>query len=782
MGDQGSLSLEERLEAANNAIEALLETLSHDLRTPLNTILGFAELMDSAILGPVGNPQYREYVADICREGRSMLDILNDVLDRRRFESMKRSEKDFRHMIELAPDLISICRDGVIQVINPAGANMLGVWPVETVVGRRFKDFMHEDFHALVDGGLEALTDRTTRLPLRLHRVGGADVDVELAALRYHDESDGDVGAGAVMLMARDVSERNRALLQLAQREEHIRRIMDTVVEGIVTFDEKGNIETANPSAEQIFGYAAGTLIGTKAASLLDPSVRHYYITELIRYSKTGGSEIIGRSRDTIGLRADGTVIDLVLSISTLSFGGRRLFTSAIHDNTKRKHAERRLFEMATLDPLTKMPNRNVRNARLEGAIVRLQETGGRMAVIFLDLDNFKIINDALGHTVSDDVIRMAGARLHDIVGDYGLVAHLGGDEFSIIVDEPIPDSELETLPQRLLSAIAEPFDIQGKEVFTSASIGVVNYPDDGDSVAALLKNVDLAVHEAKRKGSGVFQFYTTALSASAERRMEVERRLRRALSNDELYLVFQPKIDLDTRTISGAEALLRWESPDLGAISPVEFIPVAEESGMIGEIGRWVLLNACETAASWLEVTDSPCHVGVNFSAAQFLEPDIVEWVQYCLKVSGLDPSRLDVELTESMLVQNPARTIETLNAIKALGVTVSMDDFGTGYWSLSYLTRFPLSSLKVDRAFVNDLPGGTDAVAIARAIISMAKHLDLKIVAEGIENESQVEFLHALGCQTGQGYLFSKPLTNEAFRQLLLADSEKTLRVNFS
>jgi diguanylate cyclase (GGDEF)-like protein/PAS domain S-box-containing protein len=782
MGEHSSMSLEERLEAANNAVEALTEALSHDLRTPLNTILGFAELMDRAILGPVGNPQYREYVADICREGRSMLDILNDMLDRRRFESVKSSEKDFRYMIEFAPDLISICRDGIIQLINPAGANMLGIWPAETVIGRKFKDFVHEDFHALVDGGLETLTDRTTRLPVRLRRVGGADVDVELAALRYHDETDANAGAGAVMLMARDVSERNRALLQLAQREEHIRRIMDTVVEGIVTFDEEGNIETANPSAERIFGYAEGTLIGTKAALLLESTMRDYYITELDRFTKTGASEIIGRSRDTIGLRADGTVIDLILSISALSFGGRRVFISAFHDNTKRKQAEQRLFEMATLDPLTKMPNRNVRNSRLEGAIVRLQETGGRMAVMFLDLDNFKIINDALGHTVGDDVIRMAGGRLRDIVGEYGLVAYLGGDEFSIIVDEPIPDDRLKALPERLLSAIAEPFDIQGKEVFTSASIGVANYPDDGDSVAALLKNVDLAVHEAKRKGSGIYQFYTDALSASAERRMEVERRLRRALANDELYLVFQPKIDLDTRTISGAEALLRWDSPDLGAVSPVEFIPIAEESGMIGEIGRWVLLNACETAAGWLEVTDNPCHVGVNFSAVQFLESDIVEWVQHCLKVSGLDPCRLDIELTESMLVQNPARTIETLNAIKALGVTVSMDDFGTGYSSLSYLTRFPLSSLKVDRAFVSGLPGGTDAVAIARAIISMAKHLDLKIVAEGIENESQVEFLHALGCHTGQGYLFSKPLTNQAFRQLLMVDSEKTLRVNFS
>ena len=481
-----------------------------------------------------------------------------------------------------------------------------------------------------------------------------------------------------------------------------------------------------------------------------------------------------------MGLRKDGSEVQLILAVSALDLGDRQVFIGALHDNTERKRAEQRLIEMATLDPLTKMPNRNVRNARLERAINRFADTGERLTVMFVDLDNFKIINDALGHTTGDEVIRRVGQRLCEVIGDNGLVAHLGADEPPTLIEAPLPADQADDMAQRLLAAVSRPIDIDGKEVFTSASIGVAAYPDNGENPSTLLKNADLAVHDAKRQGPGVHRFYTTAMSERAERRMELERRLRRALSNNELYLVFQPKVDLDTRVISGAEALLRWESPDLGSVSPVEFIPVAEESGIIGEIGRWVLQNACETAAGWAGLTKTPCHVGVNFSAAQFLEHDLVAFVAKCISSAGLDPRCLDIELTESMLVQNPERTIETLNAIKALGVTVSMDDFGTGYSSLSYLTRFPLNSLKVDRAFVTNLPDGHDAVAIARAIISMAKHLNLNIVAEGIETESQVGFLHALGCHTGQGYLFSRPLENKAFRQLLV-DGDKVIRANF-
>ncbi len=761
--------LEGQLEAANNAVEVLLETLSHDLRTPLNTIIGFADMMDQAILGAVENPQYRSYLSDICREGRSMLDILNDVLDRQRFETVERSEKDFRHMIELAPDLISVCRDGVIQLINPAGANMLGVWPVETLAGRRFEEFVHEDFKDQIVGGLDALTDRTTRLPLKLRRVGGADVEVELAALNYTGEGLSDGGGAAVMLMGRDVTERNRALREVGAREDHIRKIMDTVVEGIITIDQHGTIETINPAAEKIFGYAPGELAGESVGALMGAVDYAAHQIGISRFMQTGEGPVLGQSIEVNGVRKDGSPVPLVLSISAFKTNGRQVFIGAVHDDTERKAAETRLLELATQDPLTKMPNRNARNDRLERAITMAETSGGSFAFMFVDLDHFKNINDALGHTAGDEVIQMAGRRLEQLVGACGLVAHLGGDEYSIVVDQLPSDMGIESLADQVLAAMSKPFMVDGKDVFTSASVGVVTYPENGNSLSALLKNADLAVHSAKREGTGVRQFYTTQLSEQAERRMEIERGLRRALDNKELHLVFQPKVDLDTRTISGAEALLRWQSPELGFVSPEEFIPAAEECGLIGEIGRWVLYTACETAAGWADLMGQHYHVGVNFSAVQFLEPDIVDWVERCISATGLNPECLDVELTESMLVENADKTIDVLESLKALGITVSMDDFGTGYSSLSYLTRFPLNSLKVDRAFVTNLPEDRDAVAIVRAIISMAQHLGLHIVAEGVETENQVGFLHALGCHTGQGYLFSKPVPDEEFRQLI-------------
>ena len=758
--------LEDKLEAANKAVASVLETLSHDLRTPLNTIIGFADMMDQAILGPVENSQYRSYVEDICREGRSMLDILNDLLDRQRFESMERSDKDFRHMIELAPDLISVCRDGVIHLINPAGANMLGVWPVETLVGRRFEEFVNADCQPLIADGLEPLTERATRLPLTLCRAGGGEVDIELAALDYQSE---DESGGAVMLMGRDVTERNRALREVAAREDHIRKIMDTVVEGIITIDQNSIIETINPAAEKIFGYEAGELIGSHVGVLMGDNDRRLHDAHVARYVKTGQSQILGQSREVTGIRKDGAQVPLVLSISGFVAQGRQFFIGAIHDDTERKRAERQLWELATQDPLTKMPNRNVRNERLDAAVAAADTDQGEVTFMFVDLDNFKKINDALGYTAGDEVIREAGSRMEMVIGNCGLVVHLGGDEFSIIVDHPPDGVEMETIAKEVLAAVARPFMVDGKEVFITASIGVSIYPNNSKSVPEILKHADLAVHEAKRRGTGEQCFYTSMLSDKAERRMEIERGLRLALHNGEFHLVYQPKIDLEDRSICGAEALLRWNSPSLGFVPPDEFIPVAEESGLIGEIGRWVLITACETAASWAEFFERPYHIGVNFSAAQFHEPDIVEWVAICLESSGLDPKCLDMELTESMLVDNPDHTIGVLRTLKDLGVSVSMDDFGTGYSSLSYLTRFPLDTLKVDRAFVTNLPEDRDAVAIARAIVSMAQNLDLHIVAEGIETENQSGFLHALGCHVGQGYLFSKPVSDEEFQTLI-------------
>ena len=320
-----------------------------------------------------------------------------------------------------------------------------------------------------------------------------------------------------------------------------------------------------------------------------------------------------------------------------------------------------------------------------------------------------------------------------------------------------------------ILKRLSDPFFVDGREIYTTGSIGVVLYPDSAEDIGELMRNVDTAAHQAKKQGRDNYQFYSERLSAEVRRRLEIETGLRHALENDQLTLAYQAMVDLGTRKISGAEALLRWESPEIGTVSPDEFIPIAEESGLIVAIGHWVLKTACRDAAHWTKLIADPVQVGVNLSALQFRHGDLIASIENALGASGLPADLLDLELTESMLVENPEETIESLKKLKDLGMSVSIDDFGTGYSSLSYLTRFPLDSLKVDRAFVANLPDDRDAVAIVRAIVSMAKNLGLKIIAEGVETENQVGFLHALGCHVGQGYLFSKPIPAEDFKKLL-------------
>ena len=366
-------------------------------------------------------------------------------------------------------------------------------------------------------------------------------------------------------------------------------------------------------------------------------------------------------------------------------------------------------------------------------------------------------------------VLQSVGNRLEVSLREGDTVAHLSGDEFPIILNGIKDRTEAEKKARDILKILAEPFIVEGKEIYTTGSIGIVLYPDSATTIGDLMRNVDTAAYNAKKQCRDIYQFYSEQLSAEVQRCLEIETGLRRALENGELSLNYQAKVDLGSRTIIGAEALLRWTSPELGQVTPDEFIPVAEETGLIVPIGEWILETACKEAAGWNKLVADPVHVGVNLSSIQFLQGDLIKSVESALAHSGLPASLLDLELTESILVANPEETIETLDRLKTAGASVSIDDFGTGYSSLSYLTRFPLDNLKIDRAFVTNLPNEKDAVAIVRAIISMAQNLDLKIIAEGVETENQITFLHALGCQTGQGYLFSKPVSAQDFVKLL-------------
>lgn len=747
----------------------LVRTLTHEVRTPLSTIIGFADMIENEMLGPLGNHRYRDYAEDIHKAARAILETLDDVSQPAHFARYQESEEDFRHLIELAPDLICICREGRIELINPAGASMLGVWPLETLKDRLFYDFVDNGYRDLVSPDLLDLAREKLRVPLKLVRSDELTVDVEIAALPY--KSTNGEESGAVMVIARDVTERNRALSAVRQREENLQLVMDAVADGIVSLDEHGQIEMVNAAIERIFGYNADALmdqhIGTLIPALADTKPQSF-ITD------AGSEELeFGLENDTemTGRHIDGQSIPVEVVFTVSSSDGRRRYIGAIRDITARKNYEDRLRTMATRDELTGLANRNLLTERLADAMRRVDREGGGLALIYIDLDQFQNINDAFGHEVGDEVILMASRRLQSCVKDSDTIARVGGDEFHILMPGVVDEDEAARLASDLLVALSSPYMIEGREIFSSASIGVCTYPAHAATPSELMRNVDTATNNAKRDGRANYKIYNPMMSEVVHRRVDVGHELRRALENDELSLNYQAKVDLSSQRIIGAEALLRWSNEHLGFISPAEFVPIAEETGLIVPIGEWVLRTACIEAAKWKTADGQPVQVAVNLSALQFLHGDLVARVTRSLKESGLNPEHLDLELTESLLVERPDETIATLNRLKELGISISMDDFGTGYSSLSYLTKFPLDSLKVDRAFVTDLPDDRDAVVVVRAIVGMAKQLDLHIVAEGIETERQMEFLHGLGCHTGQGYLFSKPVTNDRFMELLLA-----------
>ncbi|MCK5779071.1 MAG: EAL domain-containing protein [Rhodospirillales bacterium] len=747
----------------------LVRTLTHEVRTPLSTIIGFADMIEHEMLGPLGNHRYRDYAEDIHKAARAILETLDDVSQPAHFARYQESEEDFRHLIELAPDLICICRDGRIELINPAGASMLGVWPLETLKDRLFSDFVDAEFRDLVRPDLRDLAEEKLRVPVKLVRPDELTVDVEIAALPYKSSDAEDTGA--VMVIARDVTERNRALSAVRQREENLQLVMDAVADGIVSLDERGRIEMVNAAIERIFGYDANALMDQHIGTLI-PALAGAKPQSFIADAGSGDLEF-GLENDTemTGRHIDGQNIPVEVVFTVSSSDGRRRYIGAIRDITARKNYEDRLRTMATRDELTGLANRNLLAERLTETMRRIDREGGGMALIYIDLDQFQNINDAFGHEVGDEVILMASRRLQSCVKDGDTLARAGGDEFHILMPGIADENAAARIASDLLVALSSPYMIEGREIFSSASIGVCLYPPHAATPSELMRNVDTATNNAKRDGRANYKIYTPNMSEMVHRRVDVGHELRRALENDELSLNYQAKVDLSSQRIIGAEALLRWSNEHLGFISPAEFVPIAEETGLIVPIGEWVLRTACQEAAQWKAADGQPVQVAVNLSALQFLHGDLVARVTRSLKESGLAPERLDLELTESLLVERPDETIATLNRLKELGISISMDDFGTGYSSLSYLTKFPLDSLKVDRAFVTDLPEDRDAVVVVRAIVGMAKQLDLHIVAEGIETERQMEFLHGLGCHTGQGYLFSKPISNDQFMDLLLA-----------
>jgi diguanylate cyclase (GGDEF)-like protein len=448
----------------------------------------------------------------------------------------------------------------------------------------------------------------------------------------------------------------------------------------------------------------------------------------------------------------------------------RELLLRSMHYSIERKRYQVQLEHQANYDALTGLPNRNLLHDRLRQA-VHSQRGARNIAVVFMDLDHFKFVNDSLGHSTGDKLLKAMGERLRSVLREADTVGRVGGDEFVLILNDQSNEEVIFRAMQRITAKVAEPITIEGKELYVTASAGISVYPQDGGDVDTLLKNADAAMYRAKEHGRSNFQFYTSEMNERATDRLALEHALRRALEKKDFMLHYQQKVDLRTGQIIGAEALVRWLHAEWGLVRPARFIPIAEETGLIVQLGEWVIHEACRQTRAWRDAGFDPGVVSVNLSARQFRAEGLVRTVSRILEETGLEPTSLEIELTESMVMHNVDAAIATLQGLKSLGVALSVDDFGTGYSSLSYLKHLPIDALKIDRSFVRDIGAGSQAEdgVLAAAIISLGHALKLKVIAEGVETDAQVRFLKRHGCDQVQGFLYGEPVPPQQFAQLL-------------
>jgi diguanylate cyclase (GGDEF)-like protein/PAS domain S-box-containing protein len=560
--------------------------------------------------------------------------------------------------------------------------------------------------------------------------------------------------------LAEEMGERLKAQQGELLVAQKLRMHFEATPLAVVEWDRQQRITAWNPAAEGIFGFVAEDALGNTLATLLaSPAERENadaMCRELLEVNEGNKTTLVNVTRNGRTIHCEWYNTPLVDATGQVTG-----FISLVQDITERLNTERTIHYMAHHDALTGLPNRRLMQDRLNQAIMTARRKQRHVAVLFLDLDRFKVVNDTLGHDTGDFILKDVARRLLSCVREVDTVSREGGDEFVVILPDLERPENARVVADKILEELSRPIDIAGYEIHVTPSIGISHYPNDATDVHQLLKHADNAMYQAKDAGRNTIRFFTNDLNFLLSKRLEIESRLRKAIENEEFFLRYQPQVEIATGRVSGMEALIRWNDPQKGEIFPKDFIFVAEELGLIVPIGEWVFRTACRQLKHWEEERLPAVTISINISPRQFMSRRLVSTLLSIVRETGANPRHIELEITETMIMRNVEQSIETLAQLRSVGMQVAVDDFGVGYSSLGQLTRLPATSMKIDRSFIMNVPGDSSSVSITEAIIAMAKRLKLRCIAEGVENRAQLDFLRANHCEAFQGYLFSRPVT---------------------
>jgi len=687
-----------------------------------------------------------------------------DITDRKLAENaLRESEERYRLLVErMREGLVQADNDGVLQFVNDRFCEMLG-YTREELVGAKGELLLAyaEDVSLMREKTRMRMRHLADQYEVRVRRKDGTVVWLEIGGAPVVDAAGNVVGSIGVH---NDVTERRMAEEALRESEARYRLMAENSTDMISRTSTNGILLYASDACRRLLGYDPSELVGR---SIYD------FIFEVDREEVRYLSSLIHESGPTTFAyrveKKDGSLVwfeTTSRSVRDALTGKIREIVGVSRDVTERKRVEEQIEYQAYHDALTGLPNRRLFRDRLTVALAHARRLKNPLAVMFLDLDRFKVVNDTLGHSTGDELLKAIAARLQASLREEDSIARMGGDEFTVLLADLKTPDDAAKIAQKVLDTVALPLQIDGTELFITTSIGIALFPSDGDTAEILLANADHAMYRAKDAGRNSYQLFTPAMNSRALERLSLENDLRHALERGELQLHYQPQINIVSGRVMGVEALLRWNRPGFGLVSPMDFIPIAEETRLIVPIGEWVLREACRQAKAWQGDRPAGFRMAVNLSPRQFQHSDLPQVIASALELSGLAPGDLELEITESLAMQNTSRTISTLHRLREMGVQIAIDDFGTGHSSLNYLRSFPIDSVKIDQEFVQEIEASAPDRAIVSAVIGMARGLRLRVTAEGVETDHQLAFLREQGCEEVQGFLFGEPVPATAFQ----------------